>query len=41
MNEVLMEQIVVYGLVFVICGITIFFYLRKKEPEVFRDGGKS
>lgn len=31
--EVMIEQIVVYGTVFVICAITIFFYLRKKNKD--------
>ena len=32
-NEVLIEQIVIYGVVFLICAITVFFYLRKKKVE--------
>jgi thioredoxin reductase/Pyruvate/2-oxoacid:ferredoxin oxidoreductase delta subunit len=31
MGEVLIEQIVVYGFVFLLIGIFIFFYLRKKK----------
>jgi thioredoxin reductase/NAD-dependent dihydropyrimidine dehydrogenase PreA subunit len=31
MNEVLLEEIVIYGTVFLICFITVFFYLRKKR----------
>jgi len=31
MNEVIIEEIVIYGSVFLICFITIFFYLRKKK----------
>lgn len=31
MSEVLIEQIIIYGTVFLICAITIFFYLRKKQ----------
>lgn len=33
MDEVLIEQVLVYGLVFVICGLTIFLYLRKKSRK--------
>ncbi len=33
MEEVLLEQILVYGFVFAFCAITIFFYLRKKKGE--------
>lgn len=33
MNEVLIEEIVIYGTVFLICFITIFFYLRKKRVK--------
>ncbi len=31
MNEVLIEQIIIYGSVFLLCAITIFFYMRKKK----------
>ncbi|MDF1547466.1 MAG: NAD(P)-binding domain-containing protein [Bacteroidales bacterium] len=31
--EVMIEQIIIYGTVFVICAITIFFYLRKKSRD--------
>jgi len=31
MGEVLLEQIIVYATVFILCGLTIFFYLRKKK----------
>lgn len=33
MNEVLIEQIIIYGAVFLLCAITIHFYLRKKKVE--------
>ncbi len=33
MEEVLLEQILVYGFVLAFCAITIFFYLRKKKGE--------
>ncbi len=33
MNEVLIEQIIVYGTVFILCVITIFFYMRKKKVK--------
>ena len=33
MEEVLLEQIVVYGVVLLICAIIIFFYLRKKKVD--------
>ncbi len=33
MNEVLIEQIIIYGIVFIFCAITIFFYLRKKKVK--------
>lgn len=32
-NEVFIEQIIVYGTVFLLCAITIFFYLRKKSVK--------
>jgi thioredoxin reductase (NADPH) len=32
-DEVFFEQIVVYGIVFLICAITIFFYTRKKRVK--------
>ncbi len=31
MDEVLLEQIVIYGTVFLLCAATVFFYLRKKS----------
>jgi len=31
MNEVLIEQIAIYGTVFFLCALTIFFYMRKKK----------
>ncbi len=31
--EVIIEQIAVYGTVFVICAVTVFFYLRKKKKD--------
>jgi len=31
MGEVLLEQIIVYGAVFLLCAMTIFFYMRKKK----------
>ena len=31
MNEVLIEEILIYGIVFVLCAITIYFYMRKKK----------
>ncbi len=33
MNEVLLEQIIIYGSVLLLCAITIFFYLRKKKVK--------
>ena len=33
MDEVLLEQIVIYGTVFLLCVMTIFFYLRKKKVK--------
>lgn len=33
MNEVLLEQIIIYGLVLLLCAITIFIYLRKKKVK--------
>ncbi len=32
-SEVFIEQIIVYGVVFIICAITIFFYTRKKRVK--------
>ncbi len=31
MNEVVIEQIIIYGAVFLLCVMTIFFYIRKKN----------
>jgi thioredoxin reductase (NADPH) len=31
--EVIIEQIAVYGTVFIICAVTVFFYLRKKKKD--------
>ena len=31
MNEVLLEQIIIYGTVFLLCALTIFFYMKKKK----------
>ncbi|RAJ13966.1 NAD(P)-binding domain-containing protein [Arenibacter echinorum] len=33
MDEVLLEQLLVYGTVFLLCTIIIFFYLRKKKVK--------
>ncbi len=33
MNEVLLEELIIYGSVAVICAITIAFYLRKKKKK--------
>ncbi|MEL0455886.1 NAD(P)-binding domain-containing protein [Flavobacteriaceae bacterium SZ-1-7] len=33
MEEVLLEQILVYGTVFILCAITVFFYTRKKKVK--------
>lgn len=33
MGEVVLEQILVYGTVLLLCGITIFFYLKKKKVK--------
>ena len=33
MDEVLLEQLLVYGTVFLLCAIIIFFYLRKKKVK--------
>ena len=33
MKEVLIEQIVIYGVVGLLCALTIFFYLRKKKVK--------
>jgi len=31
--EVLLEQILIYGIVFILCIITVYFYLRKKKKN--------
>lgn len=31
MDEVLIEEIVIYGVLFLICAINIYFYVRKKK----------
>ncbi|MBD0852611.1 NAD(P)-binding domain-containing protein [Maribacter arenosus] len=33
MEEVILEELFVYGIVFLLCAITIFFYLRKKNKK--------
>jgi len=33
MNEVLIEQLVIYGTVFILCALTIFFYTRSKKKK--------
>lgn len=33
MGEVLIEQLVVYGTLFILCALTIFFYLRSKKVK--------
>ena len=33
MDEVLLEQIIIYGLVAIICIVVIFFYLKKKKVK--------
>lgn len=33
METVMLEQLVIYGTVFFICALTIFFYLRKKKKK--------
>ncbi len=33
MNEVLLEELLVYGTVFLLCAFTVFFYLRKKNKK--------
>ncbi len=33
MNEILLEQILIYGTVFILCAITVFFYMRKKKVK--------
>jgi len=33
MNEVLLEQIIIYGSVLLLCAVTIFIYLRKKKVK--------
>jgi len=33
MNEVLLEEVLVYGTVFLLCALTVFFYIRKKNKK--------
>ena len=33
MNEVLLEQLIIYGTVFLLCALTILFYLRSKKKK--------
>ena len=33
MNEVLLEELLIYGTVFLLCSLTVFFYLRKKNKK--------
>ncbi len=33
MNEVLLEELLVYGTVFLLCALTVIFYLRKKKKK--------
>ncbi len=33
MNEVFIEQLVIYGTVFLLCAMTVFFYMRKKKVK--------
>jgi thioredoxin reductase/ferredoxin len=33
MNEVQIESIIIYGIVFLLCGATLYFYLRKKKVK--------
>ena len=33
MDEVLLEQIIVYGAVLLLCAFTVFFYLRRKSKK--------
>ena len=33
MDEMLLEQIIIYSSVFLLCGIIVFVYLRKKKSE--------
>ena len=33
MDEVLLEELLVYGTVFLLCALTVFFYLRKKKKK--------
>lgn len=33
MNEVLLEKIITYGIVFLLCGSILYFYLRKKKVK--------
>ena len=41
MNEVLLEQLIIYGTVFLLCALTILFYLRSQKKEDDRNGQKS
>jgi thioredoxin reductase/NAD-dependent dihydropyrimidine dehydrogenase PreA subunit len=38
--EVLIEQIVIYGGVFLFCGLVVFFYLRKNKKQSIETGKK-
>ncbi len=40
MNEVLLEQILIYGTVFPLCAFTVFFYLRKKNKKTIETAKK-
>ncbi len=33
MDEVLLEQLIIYGAVFVLCALIVYFYLRKKKVK--------
>jgi len=33
MNEVLLEELLIYGTVFLLCALTVFFYLRRKNKK--------
>jgi thioredoxin reductase (NADPH) len=33
MNEVLLEELLIYGTVFLLCAITVFLYMRKKKKK--------
>jgi len=33
MEEVLLEELIVYGTVFLLCGLTVLFYLRRKNKK--------